>query len=149
MIDFKESRRICDALPALTDGMRWMPYSEEGPNKTGGQLHSVCAQPEPGPLSQPHECVATSSGPDELQAYNIAVFIAHAREALPAALDEIDRLQADNKKLRTALDATVAVMLDGVIGEKSVLGSHTKEERANIVMEVARMAAEALGMKRP
>lgn len=45
-------------------------------------------------------CILYGRGHDDANAQEDAAFIAHAREDIPALLDEVERLRAENEKLR-------------------------------------------------
>lgn len=75
------------------------------------QQRAVCNAATPGPWESKHYgryedhdecCIALTDDSIEPSKYANADFIAAARTALPAALDEIERLAADNRKLREA-----------------------------------------------
>ena len=75
------------------------------------KMRNACDAATPGPWESKHYgryedhdecCIALTDDSIEPSKYANADFIAAARTALPAALDEIERLAADNRKLREA-----------------------------------------------
>ena len=78
------------------------------------QQRALCNAATPGPWESKHYgryedhdecCIALPDDSIEPSKYENADFIAAARTALPAALDEIERLAADNAALRSRVDS--------------------------------------------
>lgn len=49
-------------------------------------------------------CILYGRGHDDANAHEDAAFIAHAREDIPALLDEVERLRAENETLRAQVE---------------------------------------------
>ena len=54
-------------------------------------------------------CILYGRGHDDANAQEDAAFIAHAREDIPALLDEVERLRAENEKLREEFGEAIKI----------------------------------------
>lgn len=99
MVDFEKLKQLAQAATAGP----WITWSEEGPSKHGGELHSVCHHIGD-MMSEDHYCVAEARGEDKEHASANARYIAAANPTVVMEMVEnAIEMQAEIKRLRETL----------------------------------------------